>query len=268
MKIKVLFLFLTYISFAYNLTSVSDLSVAKSNIALIMNHEAFVVNPAFLPQTRFAISNQNIDTTKQRTAKQTLSYVIYNGFGAGEMKLEEKSISENATIALFGYGSKINKSFSWGITYQTIALDAAGVKSNGWSTLLGVSYMDLRNKVYSGVTLEHFFKDNDNILDNDFPPTIGFGLNFIPWNKVMWSNKISFIRLAGEKIKYSSGLSLLINDTTMLNVGANENGYALGFDLPFMIGTQSYLGSVKYAVEVPYSISDELIYSFAYTWGS
>jgi hypothetical protein len=255
------------LGFSYNLTGVSDISSAKSNIALVLNHEAFLINPAFLHQTTFAISTQHLDTSGINTKEHGLNYLVYKGFGVGEMRRTELQGSKNITVALAGFGSQINRNFAWGITYQNISIENNGLLKNSWSTLLGLNYANFRNNLYFGLTLEHFFKDEQANLDDDLPPTIAFGFNLIPWNQVMWSNKLSFIRKEGEQVKYSSGLSLLINDNTMLNLGVNEANYTFGFDMPFMIENQAYLGSLRYAIEVPFKISDEIIYSLCYTWG-
>jgi len=261
-----IFSFLLSFGFAYNLTSVSDISSGKSNISFVTNHEALLINPSFLPQTQFAISNQCIDTTGIKTKSHALNYMIINGFGFGEMRREELATSKNIKVGLIGYGSKINKNFSWGITYQTITIANSGVDTSSWSTLLGMSYLDQKSNLFFGLTLEHFFKDANATLDDDLPPTIALGFNFVPWNQVMWSNKLSFIRKTGEKIQYNSGISIMVNDSIMLNCGASKTGYALGFDFPISLGKKN-LGSLRYAVEVPYSIDDQIVYSFSYTWG-
>lgn len=253
------------IGFTYNLTSVSDIATAKSNIAFIINHEAFVINPAFLHQTKFAISNQNIDTTGVHTKSHGLNYVVFNGLGIGEMHKKELP-SKNIQVGLIGYGNKINKNFSWGITYQSLSIENNGLTNSSWSTLVGMSYYEQKNNLFLGLTLEHFFKDTNSPLDDDLPPTIALGLNLVPWNQVMWSNKLSFVRKEGESIKYSSGLSVMINEKFTLNLGINETNYSIGFDLPFNIGQKSF-GAVRYAVEVPYNISEQMTYSLAYTWG-
>ncbi len=259
------FCLLMSLGFSYNLTSVSDISTGKSNIAYILTHEALLINPAFLSQTKLAFSNQNIDTTGIETKTHGLNYMVIGGFGVGEMHKTELA-SKNITVGLLGYGSKINKQFSWGITYQTISIDDNGTKNSAWSTLLGVSYNEPKNNLYFGLTLEHFFKDTNTALAADLPPTIAFGFNFIPWNQVMWSNKLFFVRQPNEKIKYNSGLSVMANDNIMLNLGASESGYALGFDLPLVIEQKGF-GSLRYAVEVPFNVSEEIVYSFAYSWG-
>ncbi|GEM_PF-3567264 len=251
--------------FTYNLTSVSDISTGKSNIALITNHEALLINPAFLHQTKFAFSTQTIDTTGIKTKSHGLNYMVVNGLAFGEMRREELN-SKNITVGLFGYGSKINKNFSWGITYETITIKENGISNSSWSTLLGMNYSDPKSNLYLGVTLEHFFKDTNSTLDADLPPTIAFGFNFVPWNQIMWSNKLSFVRRTGEQIKYNSGISVMVNDSIMLNCGASETGYALGFDLP-LVFDQKGLGSLRYAIDVPYAINEKMVYSFCYTWG-
>ena len=254
------------LTFAYNLTSVSDISTGKSNIAFIINHEALLINPALLYQTKFAVSNQQIDTTGIKTKSHILNYIVFNGFGVGEMHRQELVSTKNINVGLLGYGSKINKNFSWGLTYETITIKENNLSNSTWSTLLGMNYSDPKNNIYVGLTLEHFFKDTNVPLDADLPPTIALGFNLIPWNQVMWSNKLSYIRQANQKVKYNSGVSVMVSDNIMLNVGANESGYALGFDLP-LVFDQKGLGALRYAVEVPYVVSEPIVYSFAYTWG-
>lgn len=262
--IFVIFLLIS-LGFSYNLTSVSDISTGKSNIAYIINHEALLINPAFLHQTKFAISNQQIDTTGIKTKSHGINYMVINGFGFGEMK-QELASTKNIKVGLLGYGSKINKNFSWGLTYETVTIEENGAAKASWSTLLGMSYADIKSNLYFGITLEHFFKDTNATLEADLPPTIAFGFNFIPWNQIMWSNKLSFVRQTDQKIKYTSGIAVMVNDNIMLNFGASETGYALGFDLPLAI-EQKGLGSLRYAVEVPYNVSEQIVYSFSYTWG-
>ncbi|MEI7941748.1 MAG: hypothetical protein WCH76_01095 [Candidatus Riflemargulisbacteria bacterium] len=264
-KLIFVFFLLLSLGFSYNLTSVSDISTGRSNIAYIINHEALLINPAFLHQTKFAISNQQIDTTGINTKQHGINYMVLNGFGFGEMNKQE-STTKNIKVGLLGYGSKINKNFSWGLTYETITLEKNGTSNATWSTLLGMSYIDIKSNLYFGITLEHFFKNADSALDEDLPPTIAFGFNFVPWNQIMWSNKVSFVRQTNQKIKYNSGISVMVNDNIMLNFGATETGYALGFDLPLAL-EQKGLGSLRYAVEVPNEVSKQMVYSFSYTWG-
>ena len=250
----------------FNLTSVSNISTAGSNIALVLNHEAFVINPAFLHLSRFAVSNQQLDTTKLHTDKHSLSYIIFNGLGIGTF--QKKNSEQDINVTLFGYGASINRNFSWGITYQTISVQTSTALLNSWSSLFGVSYANFRDNFFIGVTLEHFLKENNQALDQIIFPTIGIGLNLIPWEQVMWSHKLSYQRKHNEPIRYSTGISIIANENIIFNFGLHESAYSLGFDIPIQLQPQSYLGSGRFAIEIPYDTAQEIIYSLSYTWGN
>jgi hypothetical protein len=267
MKFFIIFLLYLYAStlYAYNLSSVSSISSAGSNISLVLNHEAFVINPAFLHLSKLVISNQVLDTTNIYTKKNNLSYLIYNGLGIGTMTKETDTTMFD--VGLIGYGTVINKNFSWGITYQTITMKKNNLFTNSWSSLFGVSYADFKNNIYVGMTLEHFLKDHNQEFDKDIYPTMAIGFNTIPWDQIMWSHKFSYVRKENESIKYSSGISILANENIVFNFGLNDFSYNLGFDIPFEFKPNAYLGSGRFALEIPYDTSQEIMYSISYTWG-
>ncbi len=267
MKYVYIIMALASLLWGIELKSVSGLGGGNSNLALIQNGEALIRNPAFLNGLGLSYSRQSIDTGLKDYDKYQFEYFSYGDLGAGSVTYKEKN-GDAYNISLLGFGVPVKDGIKWGCTLETINLSRDDIYYQTWSTKIGISYLaTFPTKMLLGFTLENIIKEDSQQTAIETAPKFAFGLGFIPMNNMLWTHSFSYKRKEGEKVNYSTGISLMVDKDLVIMGGASKDGYSVGLELPLGFAKLSNLGKVSYSIVMPFDIKQEIRYNIGYSFG-